>query len=160
MTVRPAKFVDIPEIIGLGKKCMATSRYADAEIDEAVAKQTMMAAITSHKPTPEVGAMPVFVSDHDGLTGVIIGALQPSYLVLDSVTVTDLMWFVDRQVAHPGDGLGLLAALHEWADRYFAPVKQVHTVHDAVMNPAVLGRMLARQGFRKSGYVFEKETKK
>lgn len=138
---------------------MAAGRYRQTPLNVEAAKSLLFGAIGSHKPEPEIGSVPVFVSEHENLTGLIIGSFQPAYLVLDEMVVSDLIWWVDRTTAEPQDGLGLLAALHDWADQYDGPVRRVHTVNDAVMKAGVLRRMFLRMGYRESGYVFEKEPK-
>jgi len=158
--IRPAKFADIPRLVDLGRACMAAGRYKGTDLNTEAAKSLLLGAIASHKETPEIGSVPVFVSEHGDLTGMIIGSFQPAYLVLDEMVVSDLLWWVDRETAAPRDGIELLNALHEWADRFERPVRRVHTINDAVMNAQVLRRMFLRMGYRESGYVFEKEPEK
>lgn len=156
--VRPARFTDIPSIIGLIETCHEASKYKHADMDHAATKEILVRAIGSHKPEPAIGAMPVFVSGDDTLTGFILGSLQPLYMVLTEAVVTDHMWFVDRSAASPSDGRDLLDALHLWADRFPAPVRRVHMVNDAVMNPGVMGRMFNRDGYSLTGFIYEKEA--
>lgn len=156
--VRPAKFTDIPQIMGLLRTCHASSKYSYAAQNEGATKELLLRAISSHEAVPKIGDTPVFVSGADALTGLIVGCLQPVHFTISEAMVTDLMWFVDRKVSGPRDGTELLAALHAWADLFEAPVKRLHMVSDAIMNPDVLGRMLKQDGYEMTGYIFEKEA--
>ena len=154
--IRPARFADIPGLIDLGLSCMAAGRYHGTSLNVEAAKGLLIGAITSHKPTPEIGSTPVFVADHDGLTGFIIGSYQPAYMVLDEMVVSHLIWWVDHSKAQPSDGWDLMEALHEWA----GPVRQCHAINDAVMRRGVLRRMFLQKGYRECGHLFEKEAEK
>lgn len=156
--VRAAKFTDIPQIIGLLHTCHQSSKYNHGEVDVPEAKRLLLGAIASHQTEPTMGQTPVFVSGGDDLTGVIVGCLKPVHFAVNIAMVTDLMWYVDPKKASPRDGDDLITTLHEWADRFPAPVKKLHIVTDAVMNPNVLARKFRQDGYNMSGYIFEKEA--
>ncbi|WP_422028195.1 hypothetical protein [Roseovarius sp.] len=161
---RPARFADIPYIIALGKKCHESSRlFETTEIVEDAARNFLFTAIKGHSTPASLMSMSVFVTNgmenEPWISGVIIGLLQPRYFVMTEAVVTDLIWYVDPDMAHPRAGANLLHAMHEWADTFEdGPVARVHCVNDAVMNPRVTGRMFRMAGYKKTGEIYEKEA--
>ena len=159
--IGPARFSDIPGIVALGRRCLSRSIYAEsAEVDDRMANAFLFNVIAEQKSgaPARLGSMAVFVTRNDGLvTGVIVGALQPLYLVLSRAVLTDLMWFSDRDTGRPGDGLGLLEALRDWALTSGLDVISEHVVTDAVEKPERVGYALLRSGFSACGAVYRKD---
>lgn len=154
---RPAKFGDIPSIISLGRRCLSESRI-DAIVNEDAAKALLMTVIGGYREPSKMMDMAAFVTGPEGsVNGLIVGVLQPMYLVLTQAIVTDLMWYVDRDRAGVRAGADLLNALHGWADSSGYNVRRQHVVNDYVMDLGMSDRMMRHAGYRLTGLVYEKE---
>lgn len=160
MTVRPATFSDIPSIIRLGKLCLEQSNIK-AAVDESHAKSILWSLIGSYEDTAKPMSAAMFVTGPpEDVTGMIVGTLQPMYLVLDELVVTDNLWFVDRQKADAKAGSDLLNRLHQWAETCGQPVRKQHDVNDYLMDLAKADRMMRRSGYTLTGLRYEKEAER
>lgn len=127
-------------------------------MDEVAAKSLLMAVIGGYREPAQMMDMAAFVIGEAEITGLILGVLQPVYLVIDQPMVTDLIWYVDHENGSPTNGMRLLKRLHAWADSYGPDVKRYHTVNNYVGDLETLDNMMRRSGFELVGAAYEKEA--
>ena len=114
MTVRAAKFTNIPRLVELVKQAHARSRYTHGiEVDIEHTKQWLMGCIQRHDGKGE-GATFVLVSvDGDMIEGFIVGLAARIQEVLDKLYVTDWMFYTSP-VAPARDALTMLRMVTDW----------------------------------------------
>lgn len=149
--IRVARFGDIPAIFDIMRETHARSRYADiSKVNEKRAKALVMQAVQRHGGTIEGSTFVAVADAGDRLEGVIVGILQPLYLVLDILEATDLFW-ITRE-AHGATAARLLKAMHKWVPAG-AVIRQANT--DAVSDIELSGRIFEQRGMRLTGHVYE-----
>jgi hypothetical protein len=132
--IRRAVIDDVAELVRLAKLEHSVSQLSAEPFDQKVVEQKMTVAILGF-------ATVVFVSENDGkLDGVIAGMAQQNLHNRYS-TVYELMWFsAGRQ------GLKLLDALKDWANRMRATALVVHN-YAGVVAQETFTRVMGRKGF-------------
>lgn len=154
MTVRAAKFIDIPAISEILEAGHGRSIYKDnGTFDEIQTKQLIARQLQRHGHTNYGGTL-CLVSEHEGIVkGFIIGLIDMVYPVLAERMVTDLL-FVFAEDAPPRDAVTMVKRLIAWAKS--APkVIEIHLgVTDAIGDWERVGRLYKRLGFTQSGAMF------
>lgn len=110
MTVRIAKFVDIPRIVAIYQDAHKKSVYADtATIDEVQAKQMAARSIQDAR-------MLVLVSETEGrVEGFIIGVLDSVYPCSHELMATDLL-FICTDSADARDAAKMAKLVIKWGE--------------------------------------------
>jgi hypothetical protein len=157
--IRLARFVDIPEITRLSTLALSASRYSGfASIQPDQIKRAAVQWIgLQGDPDRLPRGMVVVCETGQRLEGMLVGVLTPLYDGLDVALATDLIWFA-QPGAHATSAARMLKAFHKWAGKYPGHVVFRHGVTDAIKDPESTGKMLERAGFRRSGFIYEKET--
>lgn len=157
MSVRAAKFADIPRLAELLQESYHRSIYAGkATFDLMEAKRLCSTAIQRHGHT-NLGGSLVLVSDKDGIVeGLLIGLLDNVYPCLKELVATDLM-FVLSERADPHDGVKMAKRVIEWA-RGNPKVIEVHLgVTGTVGNWERVAQLYERLGLERCGAMFRME---
>ena len=142
--IRRATMDDIPALIALARMEHAISRFSDQPFDLSVVEQRLLAAIHGL-------ATVVFVSENDSsIDGLIVGMVQPN-LFNRYTTAYELMWF-----SSGGEGMKLLGALTDWANRMRATSLVVHNYAGAKSSEAFT-RVMTRKGFDVLGMTYSLE---
>jgi len=115
MTIRAAKFGDIPALAALMCEMHARSCYAGrAELDLKATKGLFFNAIQRHGGSV-AGSTLANVAERDGtVEGFLIGVLDNCYHVLVELMATDLFTYVSER-GDPRDAIRLLEAFMKWA---------------------------------------------
>lgn len=159
MSVRPARFGDIPALYALMEEMHGRSIYRDVdEIDERECKRLFMGCIQRHGQTNEGGCL-VLVAERDGkVEGFIIGMLDRLYHVGRKLVATDLFFYVSER-GDPRDAGRLLDEMIAWA----AGAKNVVAIRPGItdaIDPDCRARALyERRGFRKAGVIYERSAR-
>lgn len=116
MSVRAAKFMDIPQMVLLLEEGYRRSIYADkATFDLLEAKRLLATAMQRHGHT-NLGGSLVLVSERSGIVdGLIIGVLDNVYPCLKELVATDLLFFQSED-ADPRDAVRMVKQLIAWAE--------------------------------------------
>ena len=153
MTVRAAKFVDMPSMVGVMERSHRRSRYADCTFDEIEAKQLLVRCIQRHGHQNYMGSL-VLVSENGGeIRGLIVGILDQVYPALKELKATDLLILMD-QGADARDFPEMLAQLIEWADANPKVVEVLLGVTDAVIDWKLAAPYYEKAGFEQCGGIF------
>lgn len=155
MTVRPAKFEDIPEVAGVMQWAYEHSIYADrATFDLVQAKQLCARSMHRHGHRNYGGTL-FLVSETDGeVRGFIIGFIDLVYPCLQEFMVTDL-GFVLRDDANPADAPRMVNTIMGWA-KLNPKVIEVHLgLNDAMTaNWTRVAKMYERLGLEQCGGIY------
>lgn len=157
MTVRPAKFVDIPFMALLLEDSFYRSIYADkATFDILEAKQLIVRAINRHGHTNYGGSL-VLVSETAGtVDGLLIGILDNVYPCLKELVATDLL-FVQAEHANPRDGVLMLKNLIAWAEKNPKVIELHVGVASTVGDWERTAKLYEQVGLERCGAMFRKE---
>lgn len=157
MTVRDARFADIPGIVLILKSAYSKSHYAReglVNVDEKEAKRLLAQAVQRHGGT-NGGATFVQVAETNGtVTGVILGTLSRVYAIGDKLMASDLFWVCVEDV-EPADPMALMRNMIEWAKAcpYCVEVK-CGTTAVVAEDPKRPGRILERLGLKHYGEIY------
>ncbi len=157
MTVRAAKFVDIPQMVLLLEEGYRRSIYAGkATFDDQEANQLIRRALPRHGHTNNGGSM-VMVSESNGMVdGLMIGLLDNVYPCLKELVATDLL-FIQAEHANPRDGVLMLKNLIAWAEAN-PRVIEIHLgVASTVGDWERTAQLYERLGLERCGAMFRKE---
>lgn len=153
MTVRPAKFGDIPRMAALMAEMYERSIYRDdCEFDEKAAKALIMRCIQRHGGAYD-GSTFIFVAERAGIVeGFIIAALSRLYGIGTKLSAADTHFYVSKR-AHARDAFKLIGAYKAWA----ADNEQVIEINlcatDAVGEFQRTEKLYRRCGFEQFGVV-------
>lgn len=116
MTVRVAKFVDIPAIAAMGAKMHERSIYGQlASYDEELAKQLCARSMQRHGHQ-NYGGTYFLVSETDGeVRGFIIALLDQVYPCVEALGVTDLL-FGGADKMPPRDAITMVKQVIAWGE--------------------------------------------
>lgn len=159
MTIRRAKFQDIPWLLDLAVVAHFASNYAGrCEVDLNIAERFFRNLIAGQTKDSVENGTAVFISEgEDRIEGAIIGYLQRVYFVTDKLEATDLFWYV-RPDAPQSTGQRLQAEFQKWAGKIDHVIQIVQANRDAIVDPERSGKLIERSGARIVGHVYVKET--
>ena len=152
MTVRPALFADIPQIVELGKEALRRSKYAGfAELQVGEMRAVLAEAIAGASK----GRSVVLVSErHDAVQGVLVGAVTPLYCT-DVLMASNQFFYVAESGAATA-ALRLLRAFTRWVEQSDRKVVYRMHMNDAITDLGQLDKMMIAAGFSMSGLVYER----
>lgn len=134
MSVRDAKFVDIPAIVELMAEAHARSRYAGyTTFDEIEAKQLLLRCIQRHRHKNYLGSLVLVSHRGEDVTGFMVGILDQVYPALKELKATDLLIYL-RDGADPRDFPEMVTALIDWARSNPKVVQVLLGVTDAIID--------------------------
>lgn len=157
MTVRAARFVDIPAMIQVLGDAYARSIYAGkTTFDGEGTRQILARALHRHGHQNNGGSL-IMVSEKDEqVEGLMIGILDQVYPVLKDLMVTDLL-FVFSERADPRDAREMIRQLIAWGEQN-PKVVEIHLgVTDAIGDWERTGKLYERLGLERSGAMFRRE---
>lgn len=156
MTVRAAKFSDIPGVIKVMIDAHERSVYAQtAEFDREDAKQLMARSIQRHGHK-NMGGTLVLVSETDGvIQGFMIAMLDQVYPCLKQMVATDLLFILTEQ-ADARDARHMLKAIEEWAEANPKVIELRLGVMGAISDWERASKLYRRLGFEQCGGIFNK----
>ena len=157
--IRPAKFIDIPEIVALLHRAFLRSHYARdgvGEIDVKEAKRLLVESIRRHGLIG-IGGTYVMVSETAGMIrGLILGTLHRVYSIGNRLMATDLFWVADEDV-EPADPYRLMKGMIEWASAAPAVAEiRCGTTAAIAVDPGAAGVILKRLGLVEYGNLYRK----
>ncbi len=157
MSVRVAKFVDIPQMALLLEEGYRRSIYAGkATFDVIEAKQLIARALQRHGHTNYGGSL-VVVSDTNGIVdGLMIGILDNVYPCLKELVATDLL-FIQSEHANPRDGVLMLKNLIAWAEANPKVIELYVNVTSTVGDWERTAKLYEAVGLERCGATFRKE---
>ena len=156
MTVREAKFVDVPAIARLMQDAHSRSIYAEvATFDLVEAKQLVVRALQRHGHQNNGGSL-VLVSEKEGdVAGFIIGVLDNVYPCLKELVATDLL-FIYSEDADGRDASRMIKQLIQWAEDN-PKVIEIHLgVTSAINDWERTAKLYKRLGLEQCGAMFNK----
>lgn len=150
MTVRPARFVEVPAMVALLEEHYPSTRYAGIVDLDAEYARKLLAQIVQRHGGEHAGATCCFVYERAGaIVGFIAGQLDRVYGVGAKLSAHDI-FLVARKDSH-AVSLPLIKAYRDWA---FASPKifEVYLTHsDVLPGWERLAAIYSKLGFVKSG---------
>lgn len=157
MTIRAAKFADIPRLVDLMTEMHMRSCYVGRdEVDVAEAKQLCLGMIQRVTVKGPGGACAFAAEKDDGtVEGFILGMTERVYHIGCNLMATDVFFYVSER-AGPRDFIHLFDAFESWAEANPRVIEIRPGVTDAIDAPERLAKFYERRGYRRSGLMFEK----
>lgn len=157
MSVRAAKFVDIPSIAKISEEAHRRSIYASmTTFDDVLCKQLCARSLQRHAQHNYGGTL-FLVSETDGeVRGFIIAMLDLVYPCVEELMVTDLI-FIFAENANPRDAAQMIRRIIHWAE-INPKVIEVHLgVTDVIGGDwKRVARLYERLGLEQCGGMFRK----
>lgn len=156
MSVRAAKFGDIPRLHELMEEAFLGSIYADrGSIDEKVCKGLFMSSMQKHGG-PYAGSTLVNVAERNGaVEGFLLGMLDRVYHVGDKLMATDV-YFWGSGRSDPRDMLRLLDQFEKWAEASPLCIEIKLGATNAFGDYERVGELYRRKGYQQCGVIYEK----
>lgn len=156
MSVRSAKFQDIPALVAVWADGHARSRYADtATLDRDEAKGYLMQAIQRHGHRNQGGSL-VLVAETDGvIEGFVIGLLDAVYPAMKELRATDLLFICSERVA-ARDPRTMVQQIIAWAEDNPKVIEVLLGVTDAIGDWSRTAKLYERMGLTQCGGMFRR----
>lgn len=154
MSVRPARFADIPRLTDLMIELHARSRYRRYALQTDDFKKLCVETIRRHGPFASL-----FVSvGGEEVTGFLIGLTEEIYGLLRERYATDLFFYVTPR-SPARHCLELFTAYLAWASEAPRVIEVRNGAVDAVegMDPEKTAAIYRRFGLRREGVIYRKE---
>lgn len=160
MTIRAAKFGDIPRLAELMEEAFRASIYADrGNIDERVCKGLFMNSMQKHGGQ-YAGSTLVNVCEKNGVVeGFLLGAFDRVYHVGDKLMASDVFFHLSPR-ADPRDAIRLLNDFLTWAEANPLVVEIKMGVTNILGDWTRLEPLYRRKGFDQCGALFEKRIQR
>jgi len=154
MTVRAAKFADIPRLAEIMASAHQRSRYVDnCTFDEIEAKQLLVRCIQRHGQMNYMGSLVLVSERNDNVDGFIVGILDQVYPALSELKATDLL-IVHEEGADPRDFPVMLDKLIAWGSENPKVVEILLGVTDAIIDWHRAKPIYERAGLEQCGGLF------
>lgn len=150
MTVRNAKFADIPAIIGIMDRAHRRSVYADCTFDREAARQLLVRSIQRHGHMNYNGTLVLVSQSRGAVRGFTIGIIDHVYPCLAEYRVTDLFFIFDED-ADPRDAARMVRSLKVWAEDNPKVHEIVLGATGAMADWQRVGRLYEREGMERYG---------
>lgn len=156
MTVREAKFVDIPDIVKVMERAHQRSIYAEtATFDEQEAKQMLARALQRHGHK-NLGGSLVLVSQVNGeIRGFMLSVLDSVYPCLKELVATDLLFIIEKG-AGPYDAAIMLKLLMSWAQSNERVIEVRLAVTSAINDHERTAKLYERLPVERCGAIFRR----
>lgn len=152
MKARMARQSDCSGVVSLARQAHTASRYRDIPFNEEACLDAVRRHVGMGLP-PSNGATALFVAGEDQIEAALGAMCYPLYECLGAIVITDVFWYGEN-----GSGLAVLREFHRWAEKCGSPYVLRQGVTDFILtDPDRTGAVLARQGFRRAGHIFERE---
>lgn len=156
MTIRPAKFGDIPRMAELLAEMHALSCYADRgtfEVREL--KGFLMTSIQRHGGS-NPGATLVLVAEKAGaVEGFLIGLLDRAYHLMKELYATDIFFWLSAR-ADPRDAIRLIETFMKWAEQNPRVIEVRLGITDAIGDFERIAVLYRRLGLQQTGVMYGK----
>ncbi len=158
MTVRPARFGDIPRLAELMREMYERSIYRhDCGFDEKAAKALLMRSIQRHGGGHD-GSTFISVAERAGVVeGFIIAALSRLYDIGTKLLATDRHFYVSKR-AHARDAFKLIGAYETWAAANRQVIEIDLCATNAVGEFRRTEKLYRRLGFEPFGVILTKRV--
>lgn len=158
--IRPAKHVDIPQIVALLKEGYSRCKYAnEAKVDEAFAKQFLHRMIMLHGGRGESG-VGHFVYEQDGkIVGNIVGHKNRIGEIGDKFFTSDSLFYV-AQDASPFVSVSLLKAFIKWSAEDPRVIRVIPGVSDMIQPYEMAAQIYEALGFTRMGAILERRIER
>jgi len=159
MTVRTAKFTDIPAILSMLEEMYEKSVYKGRdEIEPREARRLITTSLQRHGQMGPGGAC-VFVCGPEGAAnGFIIGILDRIYHIGKKLMATDLYWYASDDASRK-DAIALFDTYCVWADTNPRVLEIKPGATDAVGDYRRTEIIFKRKGFRQCGSIWVRDAK-
>ncbi len=153
MTIRPAKYGDIPRLAELMYEMYQQSIYTDdCEFDEKAAKALLMRGIQRHGGRQD-GSTFVFVAEAQStVEGFIIAVLSRLYGIGTKLLAADTHFYCSSR-AHARDAFKLIGAYKTWAAANQQVIEIDLCATDAVGDFRRTEKLYRRMGFKPFGVI-------
>lgn len=160
MSIRKAKFGDIPSITVLMREMYERSIYRDdCDFDEKETKALLMRCIQRHGGVQD-GSTFVFVAVRSEMVaGFIIASLSRLYGISNKLSASD-SHFYSTKLAHPRDAFKLIIAYEAWAEGNDQVIEINLCATDAVGDFRRTEKLYRRLGFEPFGVILSKRVNK
>lgn len=156
MTIRDARFVDIPSVTCLMAEAHQRSIYADtASFDPLEARQLFARALQRHGHTNNGGSLFLVSETDSAVEGFIIGLLDSVYPCLDRLMATDLL-FIMSERADAKDAKEMLKRMIAWAESNPKVIEVHFGVTGAIGDWQRTAKLYERLGLTQCGAMFHK----
>lgn len=162
MTIRDAKFVDVPRIVALMREQHVLSRYRNTpvQVDEAWSRQFLTQSIMRHG-NGQTGGTLVLVSERDGaVEGIFLGILDRILGIGSMLYGTDVFFYLTDK-ADPRDGLRMIDTFTAWCDANPFVYEIVPGITDTFgpEYPDRVARIYEAKGFERCGTILRRNTR-
>lgn len=157
MSIRAAKFADVPALAGLLVEAHGRSVYAGTvvEVDPKEARALLVRSIQRHGGET-CGSTLVLVAERDGMvSGVLLAVLDRILGIGTKLYATDV-FFVCSPLVEAADPPAMLGAFSEWALRNPRVYEIVCGVTNVIGDPDRSGKLYERAGFARIGSIYRK----
>lgn len=160
MSVRPAKFSDIPRLYALLQEGYERSKYREhGTVDEKATKALLMQTVQRHG-LKTAGGTCAFVSESGGIVdGMIVGALNRVYFIGSKLMAQDVFFYTSA-LANPRSAGALLDAFIAWAVANENVFEIKPSATDIIGDPRRVEKLYLRKGFRQCGAIFERRIER
>lgn len=156
MSVRAARFADIPRLAELYAEAHARSIYAEYPFDVVEAKQFFARSLQRHGHHNYGGSL-VLVSEKAGkVEGFIVGYIDQVYPAIKAYHVTDLLFFMSER-ADPRDAKEMVRQVDAWGGDAPRPMRAFFGVTDAVVDWQRSAKFYQRLGYEQCGALFQRK---
>jgi hypothetical protein len=158
--IRPAKHVDIPQIITLLKEGYNRCKYAsEAQIDETFAKQMLSRMVMLHGGHGETGVCHFVADDGVQIVGNIVGHKNRIGEIGNKFYTSDSLFYV-AQGASPFVHVGLLKAFLKWSAEDARVIRVIPGVSDMIQPYDIAAQIYESMGFTRMGVILERGIKR
>ena len=153
MTVRLARFGDIPPMRALCAEMHARSRYADiAKMDESALRNILQSSVNA---MGRRAACWVSTDAGDKPTGFLVAVTDRVFGIAHELYATDVLFYVGSCGAARDAG-NLLDAMLAWAETHPGVIETRLGVHDAIGDWERVGALYERKGMARNGAMYVK----
>ena len=156
MTLRAARFADIPRIVELMGEMHEASKYAELDtVDEQAAHRLIAQCVQRHGHKHDGGSFVTVIEKDGQIEGFVVGILDRVYHIGKHLSANDVFLFCSSKAA-PASGLALFKAYLNWA----MAIPKVRVIKaswtDAVPGAERMAQVYEKKGFTRTGEIFER----
>jgi hypothetical protein len=158
MTIRAAKFEDIPVIETMLHEMHAASKYRGrVEISDKAMRALLMGAVAGQNQNGPQASYARIAEQGGKPVGFMIGTLGRIYFIGDKLMAQD-MFLYTRKGAEFGHTTALIDGYVAWAKSNRKVIEIVLSWNDTLPGAKRVAKVYERAGFRRNGEMFELRT--
>jgi hypothetical protein len=157
MTLRPARFIDVPALVEMLCELHPQTIYAPfGDVDRDYARKLLAGMVHRHGGVHNGGTCVFVVEDREGvISGFVAGQLAPVYLVGTRLMAQDI-FLIAKPTAPVLTGRALMQAYVEWAQSSPKVVEIFFSRLDVVDGSERIDAHYQRMGFEPCGAMFRR----